>query len=413
MGVRDLVTRHEAELLVIDGGPGERIARTVIAQADELARLREVAETLAQHAYLPCDQTVQCGACGAIHWDCAEGIDENWHADGCEVFAAQVLLGHSRDVRKGPAPTRHSPWAHPSSEETAKAIRSEMDAMRASRDAAARRAAALAGAVRREREARDALTAARGRSTRSQVGDDVGEEYEARQAHYEADEAFGEATTALDALLSGAPTPDRDGWCCAACEGGRVRSRSGPGRYWKRYGVLLELPADLATEQCDGCHEHWLDEAATLAIDAWLSSLPHDNGAAMCAENARLAADLRDVLLHVWRGLGREGEPPSTAAALAGVRHLRGEHEALREIVEGRAVPPTDEEIAAHAAVGGRWTVSHNHDGRRLTYTLDATPDDARAEARYAGPNTRRWWPLDRDGRPCPWPVEASTGGGR
>lgn len=107
-------------------------------------------------------------------------------------------------------------------------------------------------------------------------------------------------------------------------------------------------------------------------------------------------------------------ERANAATAMAAddvARTVCGEENArLRAIVAGRDVPPTDAEIAAHHAAGGRWLVSHDHDGRRLTYTLDATPDDARAEARYAGPHPRRWWALDATGRPCPWPT---TEGGR
>lgn len=88
--------------------------------------LRKATATLAECCYLPCDQTAQCGECGAVWWDVPEDMDENWHADGCELFAAEVALGKSVDVRKGPAPERCNPWMHPVNETSAKAIRAEL-----------------------------------------------------------------------------------------------------------------------------------------------------------------------------------------------------------------------------------------------------------------------------------------------
>ena len=64
----------------------------------------------------------------------------------------------------------------------------------------------------------------------------------------------------------------------------------------------------------------------------------------------------------------------------------RAEADALRAIVEGRAVAPTDAERAAHA---GEWLVRYR--------SLASEP--ARAI---------HWWPLDATGRPTTWP----TGGG-
>jgi hypothetical protein len=90
---------------------------------------------------------------------------------------------------------------------------------------------------------------------------------------------------------------------------------------------------------------------------------------------------------------------------------LRCEVVRLQAIVEGRAVPPTDEEIAAHALRSGRWLLRIDQpDGRRLVYVLDAGRDDARAEARAGARDNVRWWALECGGWPCAWPT---TEGGR
>ena len=89
---------------------------------------------------------------------------------------------------------------------------------------------------------------------------------------------------------------------------------------------------------------------------------------------------------------------------------MRADNVRLRAIVEGRTVPPTPQEIAAHHdASGSGWLVSSDRDV--IPYTL------CRSEARDGGaPDGARWWPLDASGRPCPWPTvaaEAATGAAR
>ena len=83
----------------------------------------------------------------------------------------------------------------------------ELARLASERDAAVLRATALADAVRRERETHRALRLARTRYIRSQVGESEREEHDARQAHYEADEAARDATADLDALLAGHADP--------------------------------------------------------------------------------------------------------------------------------------------------------------------------------------------------------------
>lgn len=57
----------------------------------------------------------------------------------------------------------------------------------------------------------------------------------------------------------------------------------------------------------------------------------------------------------------------------------------LRAIIDGRTVPPTYEEAAAHRAAGGGWLITH-HDGTN--------------EAR---------WVAVMNGCPCAWPVVAEV----
>jgi hypothetical protein len=50
------------------------------------------------YAYEAADQTVMCPECSAAWWGVPEDIHENWHAPGCKLFAARVLVGESLDV---------------------------------------------------------------------------------------------------------------------------------------------------------------------------------------------------------------------------------------------------------------------------------------------------------------------------
>ena len=85
-------------------------------------------------------------------------------------------------------------------------LRADLLAAHEERDAARSALDELVAAVRVEREAVAHLTRARHRSARA-WDDGADAENEARQAHYEADDAMREATERLDALLSAAPPP--------------------------------------------------------------------------------------------------------------------------------------------------------------------------------------------------------------
>ena len=108
------------------------------------------------------------------------------------------------------------------------------------------------------------------------------------------------------------------------------------------------------------------------------------------AEEARAVIELHDTL-------GAEDIAAQTPALARTVI-------ALHAIIEGRATPPTDAEIAAHDAAGGTWLVRYRRDGwggDDAALFLDVlAPRDVRGDGLAAV----RWWPLDASGRPCAWP---------
>lgn len=82
----------------------------------------------------------------------------------------------------------------------------------------------------------------------------------------------------------------------------------------------------------------------------------------------------------------------------------------LREIIDGRTTPPTDEEIAVHAAQGGfvTYTEIDLATGRAWTPRVTDNPGLAQCWSRYTVDPARRaqrWRFLDREGKPCPWPA--------
>lgn len=95
----------------------------------------------------------------------------------------------------------------------------------------------------------------------------------------------------------------------------------------------------------------------------------------------------------------REGAMKSTAIATA-------EAALLREVIEGRTVPPTDAEIEAHEAQRrpGMW-LTRDASGNVFVECGRATVARLREEQRMAGDEGTRWIPLDASGRPCAWPT--------
>ena len=71
-------------------------------------------------------------------------------------------------------------------------------------------------------------------------------------------------------------------------------------------------------------------------------------------------------------------------------------HEEAARIIEGRTVAPTDAEIEAHDRAKGVWIYTLRRGVPQVVWG-----DRAEMMARL---DDTRWWPLDRDGRPCEWP---------
>ena len=73
---------------------------------------------------------------------------------------------------------------------------------------------------------------------------------------------------------------------------------------------------------------------------------------------------------------------------------------ALREIISGRDVLPTDAEALAHEHAHGRWLL-RRVDGKMSLFDLAVAWVDPVLVARC--------WALDRDGKTCAWPVAEVT----
>lgn len=67
-------------------------------------------KTALSYCYEPADQTVQCPECNTVWWGCEEDLDEDWHAPGCGLLAARVLVGLSKPVRKRPPEDPSQPY---------------------------------------------------------------------------------------------------------------------------------------------------------------------------------------------------------------------------------------------------------------------------------------------------------------
>jgi len=109
---------------------------------------------------------------------------------------------------------------------------------------------------------------------------------------------------------------------------------------------------------------------------------------------------------------------PALVAAVrerdAELARLTRERDALREIVEGRTVPPTLAEALAHdgawMAGGERVAIRrvrgpHGDSLRAYPAVGAASIGDAATRAWLPTQGGRRWIPLDREDRPCAWPT--------
>lgn len=86
------------------------------------------------------------------------------------------------------------------------------------------------------------------------------------------------------------------------------------------------------------------------------------------------------------------------------------ENDAMRAIIDGRATPPTESEIAAHEVAGGRWRSIVP--GEFILSTSDGDAEDARQTVAVQTANAAivtlagvRWWAIDAQGRCCAWPL--------
>ena len=86
---------------------------------------------------------------------------------------------------------------------------------------------------------------------------------------------------------------------------------------------------------------------------------------------------------------------------------MAAERDALRAVIEGRAVAPTDAELDAHA--GLLWLVLFSDGGMDVVHDRFARIHIERIKGAVPLPHPVRWWALGRDGRPCGWP-EVSRG---
>lgn len=80
----------------------------------------------------------------------------------------------------------------------------------------------------------------------------------------------------------------------------------------------------------------------------------------------------------------------------------------LGAIIEGRTTRPTYPEINAHALADGKWLVRYERDGAETT-TQVREFEGARWDC-TTGSLAHRWWPLDKNGRPCAWPTVPAEG---
>ena len=198
--------------------------------------------------------------------------------------------------------------------------------------------------------------------------------------------------------------------------GGAVLACARCNAEWTGTGhVCTDLAAmKRALDAADADRDYWRAQATMAApcVDAvralTLRLIPGGTGCAVDPERVVAAVE----------GLASERDAARRAATFAEMERdtlrgltdaMRADNVRLRAIVEGRTVPPTPQEIAAHHdASGSGWLVSSDRDV--IPYTL------CRSEARDGGaPDGARWWPLDASGRPCPWPTPAlgATGEGR
>ena len=106
----------------------DEIERVKLAWADDvgatrqrIAALEEALKHALSYCYEPADQTVSCSECRVAWWDQDEEINQNWHAEGCKLFAANVLVGLSKNEKDKDHPNTEPP--HPDPRKPAQILR--------------------------------------------------------------------------------------------------------------------------------------------------------------------------------------------------------------------------------------------------------------------------------------------------
>lgn len=130
------------------------------------------------------------------------------------------------------------------------------------------------------------------------------------------------------------------------------------------------------------------------------------------AADATARAERAEAMLNaVRRDTECQADEPPPGAVRRKIRMLARAEARIAEmeaIIEGRTVPPTDAEIEAHYAAGGRWCIADGAgagDVRRVMSTVREIAGWHRERGA-----TWRWIALDANRRPCAWPAEVSRG---
>lgn len=124
---------------------------------------------------------------------------------------------------------------------------------------------------------------------------------------------------------------------------------------------------------------------------------------ALKAQVNEQAVALRVVAL--WLGGPHHDEDPESVSALA--RAKGKEIDGFRAITEGRTVPPTDEEIEAHEAAGGRWRCVVPMALHLCADAMHGRAARMHRDCLIAAGYDSLWWATDGRARPGPWPAVA------
>ena len=150
---------------------------------------------------------------------------------------------------------------------------------------------------------------------------------------------------------------------------------------------LRDVLADLDAAEISGDHQRTRADAA----EAECARLTAERDAAR-AEAAGLRAEATVLIAE------RDDARLMSRCNHGNWRGALSDVDALRATTEGRAAP-TEAEVRAHAATGGRWRARLSHGG---IYTA-RYPDAAILDHDGA-----LWWAIDRDDNNCPWPTVAA-----